>query len=105
MTPPIREVYFTVTAFDRPKEEYTLRQALEWYKNTIRVIASQQLVTTALETKYLNEQWVVLVTAIADREGVPPGSLSYYLHGIAEAEYAALAAAELEYEQATGATE
>jgi hypothetical protein len=49
-----------------------------------------------LESKYLNERWAHLVSLIAEREGVPTGSLSYYLGELAQAEMSLAETAEIE---------
>lgn len=98
MTPPIRGTIHTLTEFAKPEDEMTLRDALEWWKRCIKHLDGELL--NQLEQKYLNERWVFLVSAIAKREGVPTGSLSYYLAELAGAEVRLAAEAELESQAA-----
>lgn len=98
MTPPIRGTIHALTEFPKEPEQMTLRDCLEWWKACIRHLQGQML--TPLENKYLNERWVFLINAVAGREGVPNGSLSYYLAELATAEVQLAQEAELESESA-----
>lgn len=82
MTAPIRPEIFSLVDFQEP-EKMTLRQATEWYKALVR---AELGVLTALERQYMNERWAVLVTAIAKREGVPAGHISYWLSELVQVE-------------------
>lgn len=79
MSPPIRPILFTLT--DRTEID-TLRAAVEWYKSVVH--GAQPLGTlTAMETKYVNEQWAEVCKEIARAQGVPAGSVSYWLNELA----------------------
>jgi hypothetical protein len=94
MTPPIRPKIYTLTEFPKEPEEMTLRDALQWFK---RCVLDGDLDTARpLEAKYLNERWAFLVGKVAEREGVPTGSLSYYLGELAQAEIDLAETAEIE---------
>jgi len=95
---PIRGTVHAVVDFKDP-EKMTLRQGLEWYKNVIRVLREWGT-PTAMETRYIDQRWVTLVAAIAEREGVPTGTLSYFLGETANAEVQAADVAALESERA-----
>lgn len=85
---PIREDIHIAVAYDEP-EKFTIREAIEWWKRCVR--ASENLgQATSMEIRYMNERWVGLVAAIAEREGVPTGSLSYFMGELATAEMRAL---------------
>jgi len=100
MTSPIRPLFVQLTDFgDKEPAEYTLREAIEWYKRCVRG-AQDSGVPTVLESNLLNEQWVVLVTAIARGQGVPTGSLSYFLAEMANTEMHLLDIAKEEAEAA-----
>lgn len=90
MTAPIRPDVFTLTDFGLP-EKMTLREATEWYKRLLRADLG---VPTAWESKFMNERWAVLVQAIAAREGVPAGALSYWLSELAMTEARLITTAE-----------
>jgi hypothetical protein len=100
MTPPIRGTIHTLTEFPKEAAELTLREALEWWKRCIKHLQNDTPLTP-LENKYLNERWAFLVNAVAEREGVPTGSLSYYLAELATAEIRLAEEAALEAEAAT----
>jgi hypothetical protein len=71
---------------------------MEWWKRCIRHLRGELL--NQLENKYLNERWAYLVDAVAKREQVPTGSLSYYLAELAMAEISLAEEAELESQAA-----
>lgn len=98
MTPPIRSTIHSLTEFPKEAAEMTLREALEWWKKCIKHLRGETL--NQLENKYLNERWAFLVNAVAEREGVPTGSLSYYLAELGEAEIRLADEAELESQAA-----
>jgi len=100
MTAPIRPLFAQLTDFgSKEPAEYSLREAIEWYKRCVKG-ARDSGVPTALESNLLNEQWVVLVKAIAERQGVPTGSLSYFLAELAKTEMHLLEIAQEEAEAA-----
>lgn len=83
------------TAYDLGEpEEYTLRECLEWWKRCVALLEGVTL--SRLETKELNARWVHLCNAVAEREGVPTGSLSYFLGELAQAELQLKASGEAE---------
>lgn len=84
MTSPIRPEVFALTELPKLAAEMTLRDALEWFKGSVRKLTGASL--RPLERRELDGAWVSLVNAIAEREGVPTGSLSYYLGELATAE-------------------
>ena len=84
MTAPIRSMIHALTEFPKEPAEMTLREALEWHKRAVRTLTGEVL--RPLEHKELNERWVHLIGVLAEREGVPTGSLSYFLGELAQAE-------------------
>lgn len=97
MAQPIRPRVYALTEFEKEPEQMTLRDCLEWYKGVIRGVEG---IIRGLESKYLNERWAFLVDAVAKREGVPTGSLSYYLAELAQAELDLQAVGQAEAEAA-----
>ncbi len=79
MTPPIRPVLYSLT--DRV-DIATLRDGVEWYKRVVRG-AEPLGMLTAIETRYVNEQWAEVCRDLAKVHGVPAGSLSYWLNELA----------------------
>jgi hypothetical protein len=84
-----------VTEFPKAAKDMTLRESVEWYKNCIRTLRPLGI-PTALENNLLNQRWVELLKAVADREGVPAGALSYWLSELAQTEIRLLDVAEQE---------
>ena len=89
---PIRADIHTAVDYKDAKE-MTLREAIEWWKNGVRVGRSIGSLNM-MEEKYLNERWAGLVQDLADREGVPAGALSYFLGELAQAEMRSIELAE-----------
>lgn len=74
----------------------TLRQAIEWWKRAqgIMLHMVEEFGTlTAAESRYVNQRWAALCKAVAEREGVPAGALSYFMGELAGAELRALQSA------------
>jgi hypothetical protein len=94
MTAPIRPEVHALTAFPKEAKTMTLREALEWHKRAVRSLSGVDV--RPMETKELNSRWAYLCNEIAEREGVPTGSLSYYLGELAQAEVNLKETAELE---------
>jgi hypothetical protein len=84
MTSPIRALVHTITEFPKDPEVMTLRDCLEWWKRAVATLEGTSL--SSMETKELNERWAFLCNAVAGREGVPTGSVSYFLGELAQAE-------------------
>ena len=78
----VRGLIYTVTDFPKEAQTMTLREAVEWFKG----IAANVKNPNFAETKYMNQRWATLCTAIAEREGVPPGYMSYVLNELAVSE-------------------
>lgn len=83
MTTPIRQSIFVLTELPDEPEDMTIRQAIEWFKRAVRGVSGE---LSALERKELDGAWAGLIGAIAKREGVPAGSLSYFLGELAQTE-------------------
>jgi len=67
------------TRFPEPDpKSMTMGQAAQW-ANSLRRFDPYSVEEAALVT----EQWVVLINAIADREGLMPGMLAYIIDEIA----------------------
>ncbi len=98
MTAPIRPTIHALTVFPKEEKEMTLRDALEWHKGVVKVLQGETL--RPLEHKELNQRWAYLCGVIAEREGGPTGSLSYYLGELAQAEMNLAETAELESQAA-----
>ena len=93
MTGLIRPEVHQLVDFSKDTKTYTLRDAVEWYKNFHRAglgIPSQQ------ELEYMNQRWGVLCEGMAEREGVPASMLSYMLNQIATTEIQLLEVAQEE---------
>ena len=93
MVQPIRTDIFSAGDFKDP-EKFTLRQAIEWFKRGVRPFQGTTL--TKMEHDYLNSRWAVLCDAIATREGIPTGFLSYFLGELAQTEMRLAEEGELE---------
>ena len=98
MSPPIRESVHLVAAY-KTDEAWQLREAIEWYKNTVRGLSDLGMLTP-LEVSHLEKSWVSITQAIGEQEGVNPGSISYFLAEIAMAEIRLLDVASAEAEAA-----
>ena len=95
MTPPIRPAVHALVDFSGEPETMTMRQAVEWWKSCVR--AAEPLgQLTAMEERYMNTRWGVLIQAIATREQLPAGMLSYFLGELAQTEIKLKEVAEAE---------
>jgi len=86
MTSPIRSTVHALVEFPWAEPgKITLREATEWFKSFVR--GSEPLgMLTAMEHKYANERWALLVKEVATHQGIPAGMLSYFLGELAQAE-------------------
>lgn len=84
MTAPIRESVHVLTEFPKEAEEMTLRDCLQWWKRAVNTLEGMTL--SAMEHRELNQRWAFLCEAVAKREDIPSGSLSYFLGELATAE-------------------
>lgn len=94
---PIRGDVFVACEWEVEPEKATLRQALEWWKRAQQIMLHMVETygsLTAAESRYVNERWAALCRAVAEREGVPAGALSYFLGELAGAEMRALEVAK-----------
>jgi hypothetical protein len=83
MSLPVRTSFHIATDYgDKPPREYTLREALEWYKRVADTV-EKGMPVSPLEQRLTDEAWVALVAEIAEREGILPGPLSYFLGELA----------------------
>ncbi len=94
MTAPIRATIHALTVFSKEPGEMTLRDCLQWWKRAVETLEGTTL--SSMEEKELNERWAFLCNAVAGREGVPTGSISYFLGELAQAEMTLKAAGDLE---------
>ena len=94
MTSPIRALVHAITEFPKEPGRFTLRDCLQWWKRAVETLEGTTL--SSLETKELNERWAFLCNAVAEREGVPTGSISYFLGELAQAEMTLKATGDLE---------
>lgn len=78
----VRPEVVAATDYKGKPSEYTLREAVEWYKRCVRL----GIAPTKSEEDLLNSRWQVLVQAVADRESMPGGYLSYMLAELAQME-------------------
>lgn len=100
MTPPIRPAVHALVEFSAEPEQMSLRDAIEWWKSCVR--AAEPLgQLTAQEEKYMNQRWGVLINAVAKREKLPAGMLSYFLGETAQTEIRLKEVAEDELHAAT----
>ncbi len=83
MTTPIRASIFVLTELPDEPEDMTIRQAIEWFKRAVRGATGE---LSALERKELDATWAHLAEAIAKREDIPSGSLSYFMGELAQTE-------------------
>ncbi len=84
MTPPIRETVHIAAGWDIT-QDYTLREAIEWYKSALTALGTLGPLT-AMEVAHINKSWVDMAYTISSKQGVPAGSLSYYLAELATTE-------------------
>ena len=98
MTPPIRASVNVAAEYD-PDREWVLRDAVDWYKNTVRGLDDIGPLT-AMELSHINKSWVAISQAIGKQQGINPGSISFFLHEIAMAEIQLLDTANAEAEAA-----
>lgn len=84
MSPPIRESVHAAAVY-KEGEQWTLREAVEWYKNTVRGLEDIGPLT-AMEVAYLDKSWIAICQAIGEQQGINAGSLSFFLHEIGMAE-------------------
>ncbi len=84
MTAPIRATIHALTEFPKEPGQMTLRDCLQWWKRAVSALEGVTL--SSMEEKELNTRWAFLCSAVAEREGVPTGSLSYFLGELAQAE-------------------
>ena len=97
MTLPVRTPFHVATDYgDIEPQDYTLRQAMEYYKRGIECVIKYQP-PSPLEQRLVDEAWVALVAEIAEREGILPGPLSYFLgeYALSERNLQAVAEDEL----------
>ena len=59
-------------------EKMTIGQAAVW-NNKLRALAP----FSAIEERFVTEQFVIMTAAIAEREQVPPGILAYIVENVA----------------------
>lgn len=78
----VRPEVVAATDFSKKPSEYTLREAVEWFKRCVRL----NIAPTKAETDLLDSRWSVLAQAMADRESVPAGYLSYMLSELGQME-------------------
>jgi len=99
MTQPIRTPYHVATDYgDKPLIEWTLREALEYYKKGIKLV--QDMPPAPLEARLMDESWVGICAVLAEREGIIVGPLSYFLGELALTEMRLQDVAEEELEHA-----
>lgn len=84
MTQPIRPIVIAATDLPKPVAEYTLRDAVDWWKS----IAENTEIgfPNELEQKSLNTTFLGILKAIEDREGISSGYLGWFLSEVAQAE-------------------
>lgn len=83
MTTPIRSSIFVLAKLPDKPEETTIREAIEWFKRAVR---GTNDALSGMEYKELNGAWAHLAEAIAKREDIPSGSLSYFMGELAQTE-------------------
>ncbi len=83
MTTPIRQSIFVLTEFSKEPEDMTIRDAIEWFKRAARAPVGD---LSGMEVKELDSTWGHLSNTIAKREGIPSGSLSYFMGELAQTE-------------------
>lgn len=83
MTTPIRASIHVLGEFSKDDEDMTIRDAIEWFKRAVRGTTGE---LSAMEHRELNGRWAHLAEVIAKREGVPAGSLSYFMGELAQTE-------------------
>ena len=95
MTPPIRPAIYVLVDFVKEPAEMTLREATEWFKQSVRG-ASPLGQLTAMEHNYMNQRWAELCKQLAVAQGIPAGMLSYFLGELAQTEIRLAETATLE---------
>lgn len=85
---PVRGQILSITKFNRDDpENMTLGEVVSYWKDVNRVISTVGGMTVA-DQAFVAEQWMVLIIAVADKHGVPPGGLSFFLGELAAGEVA-----------------
>ncbi len=84
MTSPIRATIHALVEYPKEPGEMTLRDCLQWWKRAVETLEGVAL--SSMEQKELDTCWAFLCNAVAEREGVPTGSMSYFLGELARAE-------------------
>jgi hypothetical protein len=80
----IRPTVKTLAALPNGFEKAPLRAIIDWYKTV--VTTPDILPLSDVEDQMVSESWVAWVKAIAAREGVPVGWLSYCVNLLVEQE-------------------
>lgn len=94
---PVRGNIHVAAGLPENYESLTLRDAAEWWKNAQRLMQQTQEEfgpITKQEMKTVNQSWIELCSAIAKREGVPTGMISYFVGDLAQSEMRAAKLAE-----------
>jgi len=83
MTTPIRQSVFVLAELPEEPEQMTIREAIEWFKRAAGANIGE---LSGMEYKELNAVWGHLCNRMAEREGIPSGSLSYFMGELAQTE-------------------
>ncbi len=83
MTTPIRQSIFVLAELPEEPENMTIREAIEWFKRAAKAPVTE---LNGMEIKELNGVWGHLCSRLAEREGIPSGSLSYFMGELAQTE-------------------
>lgn len=69
------------------KQNYTIREAIEWYKNVYRIrFLSGSLLET--ETEHINSQFVELISRTSKKDQLPKAALASLVASVAVGELA-----------------
>lgn len=98
MTQPIRPIVTAICELSKAPEEYTFREAIEWWKSVAR--NDDIGVPNELEKKKMDKTFVTILEGIGKREGIIPGYMGWFLSEIAQAELKLAQTAESEAEAA-----
>ena len=85
---PVRGRILDITKFGRDDpENMTLKEVITYWMDVNKVIEDVGPLTPH-DRAFVSEQWMVLIVAVAEKQGVQPGGLAYYLGEMAAGEAA-----------------
>ena len=85
---PVRGRILDITKFGRDDpENMTLGEVVTYWMDVNKVIDASGPMTPH-DRAFVSEQWMVLIVAVAEKQGVSPGGLAFFLGELAAGQYA-----------------